>query len=92
MTACGNNIKFECPRGEKCDKIELCGKGTLIRIFKCKKTVININFELTVWDNKAEKNGFHIIIEDENQNLIHESGFIESCSCGKGLELCCYEK
>jgi len=93
LTACGSNIKFEYPCEINPDKVKLCGKASLTIISKCRKTVINVNFGLLVClDDETGKTGFQMVIEDENQAVIHNSGFVESCSCGKGLKLCCYEQ
>ena len=90
LTACGGSIKFEIPCGKCADEAKLCGKATLIIISECKKTVITVNFNLLIcFDNETGQNGFKMIIEDENCNVLHDSGFVESCSCGKGLKLCC---
>jgi hypothetical protein len=88
LTAHANNIKIECPCEIKPDKIKVWGNANLTRKLNNKRTVINVNFELFVWDNTMIKNGFQMIIKsNENQTVIHDSGFVESCSCNKGLSL-----
>ena len=93
LTACSNNIKIECPCEIEPDMIKVWGNAELTRILNQKRTVINVNFELLIWDDKTGKtgkNGFQMIIEScENQTLIHDSGFVESCPCGKGLKFYC---
>ena len=91
---CENENECECESETKPDETKVWGKGTLIRMVKYKKITANVNFELLIWDDKigkTEKNGFQMIIKSsEDQAVIHNSGFVESHSCGKGLNLYCY--
>jgi len=89
LIARANHIKIECPCEMKPYEIKLWGNASLTRTLKYKRTVGNINFELFIWDNTPIKNGFQMIIKsNENQAVIHDSGFVETCSCGnKGLKL-----
>ena len=89
LTACPNNIKIECPCESKIkpEKIKLWGKAKLTQTVKYKNfTNTNVSFELIIWDNKPDKNGFQIIIKsDGDKSIIHDSGFVKQNSCGKGL-------
>ena len=88
LIARANNIKIECPCEMKPNKIRLWGSASLTRTSKYKRAVKNINFELFIFDNTEAINGFQMIIKsNENQSVIHDSGFVEACPCGKGLGL-----
>ena len=80
MTANANDFKIECPCATQPDKIKVWGKGQATKTLKCVKDFMNVNFELSVWDNKNGKNGFQMLIDDcENSNFSHNSGFIKIC-------------